>query len=98
LDKHINGILGVLTVPHPDRLANIEQYLLNIPTLFGALKAWEGELEEYTTSKDPIDKYTPVVPVVNRGDKKQAREIQVVDQEERDRTNMPMHTHHSAGG
>jgi Chromo (CHRromatin Organisation MOdifier) domain len=84
LDEHINGLLGVLTIPRPDNPANIEQYLLDIPALFRALKAWEGDLEEYTNSKDPMDRWAPAVDAGNIS-KKRAQELQEEDQVARDR-------------
>jgi hypothetical protein len=65
LDKHVNGILGVLAVPYPNNPTDIEQYLLNIPMLFRALKAWEEELEEYATSKDLLGHIALATPIVN---------------------------------
>jgi hypothetical protein len=47
LDQYASKIFEVLACPHPECLADVEQYHLDIPAVFRALKAWEDELEEY---------------------------------------------------
>jgi hypothetical protein len=53
LDQYVSRIFKVLACPQPGCLADIEQYHLDIPAVFRALKAWEDELGEYMEKEDP---------------------------------------------
>jgi hypothetical protein len=47
LDQYASKIFEVIACPQPDCLADVEQYNIDILTVFGALKAWEDVLGEY---------------------------------------------------
>jgi hypothetical protein len=47
-------IFELLAHPQPDTMADLSQHLPNIPAVFGALKAWEDELEPFMVDSKPV--------------------------------------------
>jgi hypothetical protein len=52
VEQYTQRIFKILACPQPGCLADIQQYNVDVPSVFGTLKAWEDELEEYMVRED----------------------------------------------